>query len=94
VKRHYQYSISYIQEAVLSPLRSMYEHNELKIRLNNEVTQSVQISKGVGQGCPVTQTLFNIYIKNSFRMEDTIQRDKNNKNKDKKKYIFFLQMIR
>ena len=72
----------------------MYEHNELKIRLNNEVTQSVQISKGVGQGCPVTQTLFNIYIKNSFRMEDTIQRDKNNKNKDKKKYIFFLQMIR
>jgi len=47
----------------------MYEHNETKIRLNNEVTQSVQISKEAGQGCPVSQTLFNIYIKNSFRME-------------------------
>lgn len=47
----------------------MYEHNEIKMRLNNEVTRSVQISKGVGQSCPVSQTLFNIYIKNSFRME-------------------------
>jgi hypothetical protein len=47
----------------------MHEHNKIKIRQNNEVTPSVQISKGVGQGCPACQTLFNIYIKNSFRME-------------------------
>jgi hypothetical protein len=35
----------------------MYEHSEIKTRLNNEVRQSVEIVKD----CPLS-TLFNIYL--------------------------------
>jgi len=71
----------------------MYEHNETKIRLNNEVIQSVQITREAGQGCPVSQTLFNVYIKNSFRMEHRQYRGIQI-TRIKTKNLSFLQMIR
>jgi hypothetical protein len=51
-----------IPDPVLSKLTKIYEHNEIKIMINNKTTQSVEINRGVRQGCPLCPTLFNIYI--------------------------------
>jgi hypothetical protein len=47
----------------ISALTKICEHNEIKIMINNKMTQSVEINRGVCQGCPLSPTLFNIYIK-------------------------------
>jgi hypothetical protein len=37
-------------------------NNEIKIILDKITTQSTEINRGVHQGCPLSPTLFNIYI--------------------------------
>lgn len=39
-----------------------YERSETKTRLNNEVTQSAQISKGGRHSCRLSPTLFDVYL--------------------------------
>jgi hypothetical protein len=51
-----------IADPLLSALDKIYEHNEIKIKLDNKMTQSVEINRGVHQGCPLSPTLFNTYI--------------------------------
>jgi len=51
-----------IPNPLLSALTKIYEHNEIKIMINNKMTQSVEIDRGVRQGCPLSPMLFNIHI--------------------------------
>jgi hypothetical protein len=50
-----------IPEPLLSALVKIYKYNEIKTRLDNKMSQSVEINKDACQGCPLSSTLFNIY---------------------------------
>jgi len=40
----------------------IYTKNKILIKFNNKLSKSVQINKGVRQGCPLSPTVFNIYL--------------------------------
>ena len=40
----------------------MYTQSKILIKFNNKLSKPVEIIKGVGQGCPLSPTLFNIYL--------------------------------
>jgi hypothetical protein len=40
----------------------IYTDNTIRIRINKNTTEERVINQGVKQGCPLSPTLFNIYI--------------------------------
>jgi hypothetical protein len=40
----------------------VYTQNKIIIKLYNKISKLVKINKGVSQGCPISLTLFNIYL--------------------------------
>jgi hypothetical protein len=40
----------------------IHTQNKILIKFNNKLSKPVEINKQVGQGCPRSPTLFNIYL--------------------------------
>jgi hypothetical protein len=51
-----------ITDPLFTAILKIYEHNEIRIKLNSKLSKSLAINRGVRQGCPLSPTLFNIYI--------------------------------
>ncbi len=51
-----------LDQNFLRIIECMYYNTECAVKLNNKCTNFFKCSKGVRQGCPLSPTLFNIYI--------------------------------
>jgi hypothetical protein len=52
----------YIPDTLLKSIVDNYTQNKILIKLNNKLSKSVENNKGVRQVCPLSPTLFNIYL--------------------------------
>ena len=43
-------------------LRNLYRNNTKRIRVGNEITNTIEVTKGVRQGCPLSSILFALFI--------------------------------
>jgi transcription initiation factor TFIIIB Brf1 subunit/transcription initiation factor TFIIB len=49
-------------DTMLKAVVDIYTQNEILIKFNNKVSKQTEINKRVRQGCPLSPTLFNIYL--------------------------------
>jgi len=52
----------HISYTLLKAIVDIYTKNKILIKYNNKLSKSVEINKGVRQGCPLSPTMFNIYL--------------------------------
>ena len=61
-----------INKRLYEAIKSMYRKTTAKCRVNGVISRSFEIHKGVAQGCPLSPTLFAIYINSLLeRVHDT-----------------------
>jgi len=56
------YYLQCVPGTLLKAIVNIYTKNKILIKFNNKLSKSVEINKGVRQGCPLSLTLFNIYL--------------------------------
>ena len=54
--------VRHILDILLKAIVNIYIQNKIMIKINNKLPKLIEINKGVGQGCPLSPTLFNIYL--------------------------------
>jgi len=52
----------HIPDTLLEAIVDIYTLNKILLKFNNKLSKPVEINKGVRQGCPLSRTLFNIYL--------------------------------
>jgi len=52
----------HIPGTLLKAIVDIYTQNKILIKFNNKLTKLVEINKGVRHGCPLSRTLFNMYL--------------------------------
>ena len=65
IKRHILFNIlksRHIPDTLLKAIVDIYTQNKILIKFNNKLSKPVEINKAVYQGCPLSPTLFNIYL--------------------------------
>ena len=48
-------------------LSNLYMKQRIKVRIGEEMSEGREIGRGVRQGCPLSHTLFNIYLENLMK---------------------------
>jgi len=65
IKRQILFNIlksTLIRDTLLKAIVDIYTQNKILIKFNNKLTKPAEIIKEVRQGCPLSPTLFNIYL--------------------------------
>jgi hypothetical protein len=52
----------HIPDTLLKAIVDIYTQNKILIKFNNRLSKLTEINKGVCQGCPLSPTLFNMYL--------------------------------
>ena len=52
----------HIPDTLLKAVVDIYTQNKILITFNNKLSKPAEINKGVRQSCPLSSTLFNIYL--------------------------------
>jgi len=63
----------HIPDTLLKAIVDIYTRNKTLVKFINKLSKPVEINKGVSQGCPLSPTLFNIYldeIKTKWQKQD------------------------
>ena len=51
-----------INSNILTSIKALYRNTNSVVKVNNELSSPIIINRGVKQGCPLSPTLFNVFI--------------------------------
>jgi retron-type reverse transcriptase len=51
-----------IPTLLLKSIIEIYSGNKMKVKINSQLSEKHTINHGIRQGCPLSPTLFNIYV--------------------------------
>ena len=59
-----------IDQSNIALIANLYWEQDTKIRIGNDMSESLKIKRGVRQGCVLSPSLFNLYTEHIFRQID------------------------